>query len=664
MHGKVIPISERRNSIVVALVGQPNVGKSTIYNSLTGSNQRIGNWPGKTVEIAWSRVKIDSEQIILVDLPGTYALSGFTEEEEVAVRFIVEEKPDVVVVITDVSALARNLYLLLQVLELTSRVVLIVNMLDEAERWGIKINLNELSEIFGIPVIGTIAIRGIGVKDILRVAVSVARFPPRPKKINYGELEDYIVRLEKLVRGIATDYPPRFFALQLIENYETLSPTLPKEIRARVSEIFEEIRARYRRDPRLVLASTRYKIIDDILLKILVKKRLVDKITEKLDMIFLRRGLDIIMSFTILFGAFYIAFTLGEILADIFSGILDNYLAAPISTWLQSIVASEWIRGLIVDGILGGIISTITFLPLIFVFTFTLSFIENLGVLARISLALDRMFSKFDMSGKAFFPIVTGLACNVVAVTTTRVLPSSKEKLRIMIASQFVQCPPRQVVIAIILGLLFSPLLASIIFILYIILGFILVLLISRILRIFEGAARREAPIELPPYRLPSMRVLTKISWSRSKIFIRRAGTMIVMANIVFWFLLNIPPGASPQNSLLGIIGGAIATILTPIGLGWREAVSLLAGLVAKEITLGVIEPLYGSLSIFASSITLASAIAFVTIYAYYMPCIATMSVIKTESGSWKTVIKAIIISTTVALVLGYASYFITKIIT
>ena len=207
---KVIPEDLRKDSIVVALVGQPNVGKSTIYNQLTGALQHIGNWPGKTVEVAWSRVRFGDQNIILVDLPGTYTLSGFTEEEEVAVDFILNEKPDVVVVITDVSALPRNLYLLLQVLELTNRVIVVVNMLDEADRWGIKIDFGKLRRAFGIPIIGTVAIKGIGLDEILRVAVKVARSPPSPKKIYYESIEKYIAEMRKqlvvfsqnLVRGM------------------------------------------------------------------------------------------------------------------------------------------------------------------------------------------------------------------------------------------------------------------------------------------------------------------------------------------------------------------------------------------------------------------------------------------------------------------------------
>jgi len=663
MAEKLIPSREKKDSIVVALVGQPNVGKSTIYNQLTGANQRVGNWPGKTVEIAWAKVKVNSQSVIIVDLPGTYALSGYTEEEEVAVRFIVEEKPDVVVVITDVSALARNLYLLVQVLELTDKVVLVVNMLDEADRWGIKIDLNKLSETFGVPVVGTVAIKGIGVKDILKVAISVAKYAPKPKKIRYGDLERFISKLERILEGVVADVPLRFLALQLIENYENVAPMLPEDIRSRVTTVIDEIRTEYRRDPRLVLIAERYKIIDDILLKALTKRRLSDRITEKLDSILLHRGIDALLSFAIIFGAFYIAFTVGEMLAEFFGVILEDYLATPIGIGISRIIASEWLYGLIMDGIVGGFTSALLFLPLIFVFTFVLAFIENLGVLARISLALDKVFSKFDVSGKAFFPIVTGLACNVVGVTTTRVLPSQKEKIRIMVASQFIQCPPRQIVIAIILGLLFPPLLASLLFVLYLILGFVLVLVVSRIMRVFEGPARKEMLIELPPYRLPSMKVLAKISWARSKVFIKRAGMLIVIANIIFWLLLNIPYGVLPENSLLGIIGKMLAVVIAPLGLGWREAVSLLAGLVAKEITLGVIEPLYGGLDVFVASISPTSAIAFVTIYAYYMPCIATMGAIKSESGSWKVVIKAIAISTSVALILGYISYFVATII-
>ena len=316
-----------------------------------------------------------------------------------------------------------------------------------------------------------------------------------------------------------------------------------------------------------------------------------------------------------------------------------------------------------VDGIIGGVFFALVFLPLVFIFTFTLSFIENLGVLARISLAIDRVFSKFDASGKSLFPLMMGFACNVVSVTSSRIVLSHKEKLRVMIVSQFIQCPPRQVVIALLVGLILPPLLASIVFGLYIIFGFILAMLMFRVLKIFEGPAREEAPIELPPYRIPSLRVLLKISWSRTIIFVRRAGLYIVMANIIFWILFNIPPGATMENSLLGQIGGVIAIIIAPLGLGWREAIALVAGLVAKEITLGTLEFLYGDVGAIVNAISLPSLIAFITIYAYYMPCIATISTIKSESGSWKHTAKAILVSVSISLLLGYAVFSILSLV-
>ncbi|MCR8487833.1 MAG: ferrous iron transport protein B [Crenarchaeota archaeon] len=653
MVGKIIPAEERENSVVIALLGQPNVGKSTIYNRLTGAHQRIGNWPGKTVEIAWSKIKVDSKQVILVDLPGTYSLSGFTEEEEVAVRFIVEEKPDVIVVIADVSALARNLYPLLQALELTDKVILVVNMLDEAHRWGIKVDLDALSRIINIPVIGTIAIKGIGVKDIIKAAIALTESSSKPRRLSYGELEEYISRLVELMSE-KTMLPPRFLALQLMENYEEVSKTLPEDVKIEVTKVLEDIRLRYRRDPSIVVASIRYKMIDNILLRIFKKVSIADRFTEKLDQIILRRGFDILASVAILLGGFYIAFNIGGVVAENIGYILGEYLLAFATDLLLRVTANEFLCGLLVDGILRGLVVVISFIPLIFIFTFVFALIENVGFLARMALALDKLFSRFDMSGKASFPMISSLACNVVGVVTTRIIPSYKERLRIIVTSQFVQCPPRQITLAILLGLALPPLIASAALIMYITFGFILALLVSRILKTFEGKARIETPIELPPYRLPSMKVIAKMTWNRSLIFIKRAGVIIAAANVAFWLLLNIPLNS---GSLLEVAGNVLAVVFRPIGLGWKEVVSLIAGFVAKEVTIGVIGLLYGGYDVFVSTISLASLLAFLTIYAYYTPCLATLAAIKVESGSYKVAAKAVLISLTVALILGYASY-------
>ncbi len=658
----VIPEDLKRDSIVVALVGQPNVGKSTIYNQLTGALQHVGNWPGKTVEVAWSKVRFGDHNIILVDLPGTYTLSGFTEEEEVAVDFILNEKPDVVVVITDVSALPRNLYLLLQVLELTNRVVLVVNMLDEADRWGVKIDFDKLRRVFGIPIIGTIAIRGVGLDEILSVAIRVAKNPPSPRRIRYERIEGYISEIEEKVVGMVPGLDPRYVAIRIVEGDEKILSMLPDHVKVNVNAILERMKFEFRRDPRLIIAAERYKIIDMILLETFSKKRIVDKLTERLDRIFFTRGLDMLLSFMILFVSFFVAYQVGYVFVDLLDMLLSDYVLA----WISGVLANRvpvWSHSLLVDGIIGGVFFALVFLPLVFIFTFTLSFIENLGVLARISLAIDRVFSKFDASGKSLFPLMMGFACNVVSVTSSRIVLSHKEKLRVMIVSQFIQCPPRQVVIALLVGLILPPLLASIVFGLYIIFGFILAMLMFRVLKIFEGPAREEAPIELPPYRIPSLRVLLKISWSRTIIFVRRAGLYIVMANIIFWILFNIPPGATMENSLLGQIGGVIAIIIAPLGLGWREAIALVAGLVAKEITLGTLEFLYGDVGAIVNAISLPSLIAFITIYAYYMPCIATISTIKSESGSWKHTAKAILVSVSISLLLGYAVFSILSLV-
>ena len=661
MNSIIIPKKERKNSIVVALMGQPNVGKSTIYNQLTGSIQHIGNWPGKTVEISWSKVKYNGNNIIIVDLPGTYSLSGFTEEEEIAVDFIMKEKPDVVVVITDVSALARNLYLLLQVLEITENVILVVNMLDEAKRWGIRVDLKELSKIFGIPVVGTIATKGVGVRDILKYSLEIAKNPQRPIKLDYGELEKYIKRIENLIKSVYKK-SSRYFAIRILEGNKKILNSLPENIKKDVISVLNEIKEAFKKDSSILIASIRYKIIDDTLLKVIKKEGIAKDLTDKIDKIFFKKGLDILLSFLIIFLIFFIAYQIGSWLSEGISRIFEGIIGEKISPILYKILPTI-LADFIENGLINSLIFIVSLFPLIFSFTFFLSLIENLGVFARISLALDRIFSIFDASGKIFFPLVMGLACNVISVSTSRIIKSRKEKMRLLIVSQFIQCPARQVVIAAIIGLIFKPLLASIIFSAYIIFGFIIALLLFRFFKVFEGKARYPLIIELPPYRLPSLKILLKIAFVRSFEFIKRAGLLIIATNIIFWLLLKFPPNASIENSLLGLIGKIISPIFYPLGLNWKESIALLSGIMAKEVTIGTLNFLYGSVKNFVNSINLPSIMAFLTIYSYYIPCIATISAIKSESKDIKTTILAIFVSTSVSLILGYLVYFLINIL-
>ncbi|MEX0569017.1 MAG: FeoB small GTPase domain-containing protein, partial [Candidatus Njordarchaeota archaeon] len=360
MEKGIIPRDLRETHKVIALVGQPNVGKSTIYNRITGELQHIGNWPGKTVEVAWSKVEFENEKVILVDLPGTYTLSGFTEEEEVTIEFILHEKPDAIIVITDVSALPRNLYLLLQVLEITNRVILVVNMMDEAERWGIKVDLSKLRSIFGIPVIGTVAIRGAGLEDMLRAALKVAKKPPKPSKIRYPNIECYIEEIEEIIKSTGIDNP-RFMAIRIVEGDYKILKELPEEAAIKIEGVLEKMKFVFKRDPRLIIASERYLVIDSIMLETFSKKTLADSLTEKLDNIFFKRGLDMIFSFAILFLSFLVAYQIGYFLLEILDMVLSACIVDPIDAFLANTTPS-WAHSLIVDGIIGGIVFALTFL--------------------------------------------------------------------------------------------------------------------------------------------------------------------------------------------------------------------------------------------------------------------------------------------------------------
>lgn len=661
--GKFIP--HEKDEILVAFAGNPNVGKSTLFNKITGLNQHIGNWPGKTVEIAWSRITYKDRKLVIVDLPGTYSLSGMSEEEQVAIDFIINEKPDVTVVITDASALARNLYLLFQVLELTSQVILVVNMMDEAKKWGIHIDLEGLEKELGIPVIGTVALTGEGIRELLDAILHVKDSKIEARDVRYPIIEKYVQEISEIVKPYIDGYSARWIALRILEGMTDLPITLPQGATKKIEKITQQMRIEGKYDPKLLIVRARYDLVDDLVLKYIKRRKIEDEITEKIDLTIFKRGINYLSVFGIFYIIFWLAFEVGGYFGELIdSGI--NIVIPLVYDVLLSAGLSDHISRFIAEGVIGGVGVVLTFFPLVFIFYLSYSFIENLGIMARMAFIMDRIFSKLGLEGKAFFPLALSFGCNVVGVTATRILSSRKQKIMSMITLSFIPCAPRIAVLGLLISIVFPSWIGPIIFMIYILVSFMVVAFTAYLMnKITKQGGSESFFIELPPYRIPSLKVISKISLIRTEGFVLRAGKWMVLGSVIIWILVNIPPSASVEYTIAGMIGGILAIPGSLLGLGWREMIALLFGFTAKELTLSVLYTLYGSaLYNLPTIIGFPTAVAFMTIYAYYTPCIATVAAIVGESGDKKLGLLSIFYSLVIALFLGVISYLIAILLT
>ena len=672
-------MSEKNSIPVIALSGNPNSGKTTIFNNLTGARQHVGNWPGVTVEKKEGTTKVDGVEMKVVDLPGTYSLTAYSLEEVIVRDFITGEKPDAVIDIVDASNLERNLYLATQLIELGAPLIIALNMIDVAEARDIRINIELLSELLGVPVVPTIGVRNIGMDELKRKALRAAQGEEKPhgKKINYGkEIEEEVEKLEKEIesdRRVSSElvgkYGPRWLAVKILEEDQKVIEDIER-ISGPDSPLFKKLRESmrhlssiYSEDVETIVIDARYGFIAGVVREA-VDRRFVEPVTlsDRIDNILANRILGFPIFALFMWLVFFLTFFVGKYpmnwidkLMSILGNTITTHLAHP--AWLSSLLA---------DGVIGGVGSVLVFLPQIFMLFLFISILEDTGYMARAAFIMDRIMHWLGLHGKSFIPMVMGFGCNVPAIMATRTLESKKDRMITILINPLMSCSARLPVYALFTAAFFAGHQGTVTFSLYI-LGIILAVLMAKLFRKFLFRGEGEPFVmELPPYRLPTLKGTFIHMWERGSLFLRKAGTIILAGSAIMWFLSYMPTGAKygSAQSIAGKIGRFISPVLKPLGFDWRAALALLFGFVAKEIVVGAYGTILGvgenkeAISkALQKSFTPLSAYAFMAFVLLYTPCLATVAVIRKETGSRGWTLFAVGYSLALAWIVAFTIY-------
>jgi ferrous iron transport protein B len=689
--------SATKNTIRVALLGAPNVGKSTLFNTLVGAHRFVGNWPGKTVDRYEGELEHHGIKLRLVDLPGTYSLSAQTEEEEIARDYILHEKPDVVLVIVSALSLETTLYLALQALELTSRVVIVVNKIDAAERMGIHIHFDKLSSLLGVPVIPISALHRTGLHEAIEAVINVAlgNVHVRGLNISYGIVDYYIAQVEKSLHPCLAsgDYPLHWLALKLIEGDKHVEAVMREKCPKLYEDalrIREKISGELGKSPELLIASSRYEFISKLVEEATHRGRLAaPPLTEKLDRILLRPvigHLALLLILVLLIGIMLtintgfpvkqLAEILGiESLAELFenytlSGLIAfafNWLGRQLREAMLSLNFPGWLASLLVDGALAGVSGVLSFLPLIFLVFVAFGFLEDTGAMSRLATVYHNLMVRIGLSGKALMPILLGFGCNVPAVMGTKILNTDREKLLASFLAPLIPCQARLVVLLMLVSLLPNPALAALLLLFIYSYSFLLIGVVGYLINKAFLRAEEEPSLilELPPYHLPSLRVIWWYAWDNTVHFLKKAGLIIFTLSSVMSILLTFGPGGlvnDVKESFAYLISSGFAPILTPIGLGrWEVALALLTGFIAKESIASTLLVITGretpQAALAALNFTTPQIVALMLFVTLYTPCAATVGAFHSQVRNARYTLFLVLSELSVALASAYIAY-------
>lgn len=646
---------------IIALAGNPNCGKTTIFNALTGANQYVGNWPGVTVEKKEGKLRFGGDEYRIVDLPGTYSLTAYSQDEVVARNFIVMDKPDLVVNVVDASAIERNLYLTIQLLEMGTKVIIALNMIDEAENKGIKIDVNSLEKKIGVPIVPLVASKQSGINDLkAKIAEAVHSQMPPSVKITYGPaIDSAISSLSQIITesGISGDYPPNWLALKLLENDRYIMDYIEKEsleVANKAKICINDLKTSLGIEPEIAIIDKRYEFINEIV-KDCVKQPLeqIETTSDKIDKVLTNRWLGLPILALIMFTIYQLTFIVGQnILGDSVAFFLE-VLGSNVASWLESIKAPELLIAFITDGIFGGIGVVLEFIPLIMVLYILLGILEDSGYMARAAYIMDRVMMALGLHGKTFISMIVGIGCNVPGIMAARTLDSEKDRMIAILINPFISCGARLPIYLLFISAFFPDNGGIILFTIYAI-GFVVAVLMGKIFSktLFKGEASYFL-LELPPYRMPTLKGVLIHMWDKVGGFLKRAGTVIFLLVTLLWALSVLPYGVEPysQASILGRIGSFIAPIFKPAGFGtWQASVGLFAGIVAKEAVVATLGMVYAGvqegtqlISSIQQAFTPLSAFSFMIMALLYTPCAAVIGTIKRETNSWKWTLFAVV---------------------
>lgn len=665
--------------ITVCFIGNPNCGKTTLFNAYTGANLKVANWPGVTVERMEGAIQDHDMKIHLVDLPGTYSLTSYTMEEQVSRQFILSDQVDVIIDVVDASSLERSLYLTLQLLELNKPMVLALNMMDIIEKRGMEIDLHRLSELLGIPVVPVTARKKQGIHTLMHAACHQeegqnSQVNHRPQAIQ-GEVikryaMEYDYNLESKISKIQSELVhkdphilnPRWVAIKLLEN--------DKEIKEKYSfDITELIDGD--EDTRII--NQKYDYIQAIIHEVLLGKKSKDELTDKIDRVVTHPVFGLLFFLLIMLLVFGLTFLLGDMLKGYVETFVD-WMIQICTSGMETLHVSDWLIDLVTNGIIGGVGGILTFLPNIAILFLALAFLEDSGYMARVAYVMNDIMEHLGLSGRSFIPMVLGFGCTVPALMASRALESDKDRHRVMLVTPFFSCSAKLPVYILFSGLFFGEYATLAAYSMYII-GILVALIVAWLLHLKDkGKDINPLLIELPLYKMPSAYTIFIYVWDKVKDFLTKAGTTIFIASIIVWILMHVGFNGYTSDistSFAAAIGNAIVPVMAPIGLGfWQICVALLAGLSAKEVVVSSTAVLFGISNIngiagMQTLHTILSSMGFTALNAYclllfcllYVPCVASLGTIRKESGSIRYMFITMIFQILLAWVICFVVY-------
>ena len=685
-------VQKRRHHINVALVGNPNCGKTSLFNFVSGAHERVGNYSGVTVDAKEGIAEFEGYEFHIVDLPGTYSLSAYSPEEMYVRRQIIEKTPDVVLNVLDASNLERNLYLTTQLIDMHLRMVCALNMFDETERRGDRIDHERLGRLLAVPMIPTVFKTGRGVEQLFRTIIAIyeGKLKEGHIHINHGTyIEQGIDALRQKLRAeerVKRRYTPRYLAIKLLEGDATataFAQTLPsaKDIAETREKAAAVIERELKCDPETAIMDAKYGFINGALQEAeygIGTKEDTYKVTHLIDHVITHRYIGFPIFLFIIFMMFNITFTVGE-----YPMLLIEKLVGLLSSALAAAMPDGPLKDMVIDGILSGVGSVIVFLPQILILYAIISYMEDSGYMARAAFIMDRLMHKMGLHGKSFIPLIMGFGCNVPAVMATRTIESPRSRLITMLILPFMSCSARLPIYIMITGIFFPPRQQTIaLFALYV-LGIAVAVVSSRLFaRFLVKGDDTPFVMELPPYRFPTMAAIARHTWEKGRECLKKMGGIILVASIIVWALGYYPHNPQLEKreqleqSYIGKIGKTIEPVFAPLGFNWKLDISILSGVGAKEIVASTTAVLYGAdaddngdggespegitdirHAMLADGMTAATAMSFLVFVLLYFPCIATIVAIRQESGSWRWALFAAAYTTLLAWLLAALTY-------
>ncbi len=647
--------------ISVALVGQPNVGKSTIFNILTGLSQHVGNWPGKTVEKKEGVHRAHDILIRIVDLPGTYSLTSFSEEERVTRDFIIQEKPDLVVLVLNAAALERSLYLLSEVLLLGRPVIVAINMLDVASNQGTQIDAKSLQDSLGLPVIPMIAKRNSGIKELVDQITALASceqtLQPELPEVSADHLEIYQNILETIRPRIQDPYTPEWVAVKLMEGDPEASAMVEKLVQPAGWDAIQKMLSKHE-DALHAVVNGRYDWIEKMTRASVSRFKMGQVVlTDRIDHILTRPVFGIPILLAVMALVFFLTYSVGVPLQNWLNDGIQNiarFLEPAWSAW------PVWIQGLLQNGVIGGVGSVLSFLPILLIFFAIMAFLEDVGYMARAAFVMDRIMHLVGLHGKSFIPMCLGFGCNVPAVMGARIIETRKARMITLLLIPFVPCTARLAVLTLVSAAIFG---ANAVYVSWAILALNIAVLGLVGMFVNKTLWKQDAPfiMELPIYHQPDIRTILMVIWSRLLAFVRKAGTVILAVSIIIWVISYFPTG-EVEKSWLSSLGRLLEPLGVPLGLDWKMITALLTGLVAKETVVATLGVLYsvgdqGLAAVLPTIMNPASAAAFLVVMMLCIPCVATIAVLKREMNSSKWFYSTIIMTLVISYLGGVAAY-------